>query len=813
MRTIWNEISAAFRRLRRSPSYSLAMIALLALGIGANAAMFTLARKVLLEPLPYRESERIVRIWETFSNGRGQGSVSAPNYRDWSDQTRSFESLAAFDTSSRNLQGVESPERLHVLESTASLAHTLGVDPQLGRFFTVDDEKPGAAPLVVLSNAFWRSRYGADPGVVGGTLRLDGADATIVGVLPAGFRFPLYGDAPDLYLPHHVSPTAPRGNHYLNVIGRLRDDATLDDARRELEQVSQQLAQAYPDAQFGRSVRLKTLAESIRGSVRPLLTAISGAVALVLLIVCANLGGLTLARSAATRRELAIRSALGAGRGRLVTRGLAEASLLAIGGAVGGGLVAVSLLELLRPVTSEILPDVGPVELDAAVFAFLLVVAGAAALLFGLVPALASARDDLARGLAESGTRTVGSRRSQRLRRLLVATQIALSLTLLVGAGLLLRTFVRLQSTPPGFDRVGVLTLHLSPSASLGSAAEIRDHFLKPLIERTRALPGVDEAGLVNMLPIQSYGSNSSYSIDGLEPPAAGDEWWVEMREASPGARAALGIPLRAGRDLAESDALAPGADPASVIPAMVNEAFVRRHFPNGDGLGRTVRFDATVAASIVGVYGDTRQSGLDQETLPELTVLLDDPRVSDSLAGTDLVLIVRSSEPPTRLANAIRATIHDLDPNQPVYTVRTVQQVLDRSLGDRRLLLLLVGAFAAVALVLAAIGLYALISYLVAQRTREVGIRMALGASAREIGRWVIREGLILLGLGAAAGLLGAWGASRLISLQLYGVGPFDPLTWLAVVVVLAAVTLLATLGPALRASRLDPAHVLRDE
>ncbi len=813
MSDLLHDLRLAARTLGRTPAFTAAALLILAIGIGANAAIFSIVHRVLVRPVPFDAPERIVRVWETYSNGKGRGSVSAPNFRDWRREATDFDAMAAYWPASRNLQDASEPERVEVLESTASLFGLLGARPVAGRLFEEREEAPGAERVALISEGLWKRRFAADPAAVGRAIRLDGTPHAIVGVLPASFRFPVYGERTEIYLPHVVSDAAQRGNHYLSVLARLRPGVDLASGRQQLEQIAARLAQAWPENQTGRGVELRTLDEAIRGPARPLLTLLFGAVALVLLIACANLAGLALARATARQRDVSIRAALGASRGRLSRELLLESLVVAAGGALLGAAVAAALLEALAPRAAEVLPDLGALRLDGATFGFLFLAAAGTGLACGLLPALAVSRLELARGLVEAGARSTAGRGRQRLRRLLVAGQVGLSLTLLVAAGLLLRTFFRLESTSPGFDRVGVLTLHLSPAAAPKGDGSLAGKLLTPVLDRVRALPGVELAGVFTILPVQNWGTNSSYSIEGMEPPKPGEDWWVETRAASPGAFKALGVPLRAGRWLLESDALAPGGALDTPYPALVNEAFVRRHFPAGDALGRQIRFGETDLATIVGVYGDTRQGGLDQEPLPEVSVAYNDFRNEGMFGARDAVLVVRSSLPAAALAGAVRAAVRAVDPGQPVHTIRTVEQVIDDSLAGRRFMLVLVGCFAATAALLAGTGLYALVSYLVAQRRREIGVRLALGATARQIARWVLGEGILLALSGIAVGALGGWAATRLVASQLHGVRPGDPLTWIGVVLFVLAVAVVATLAPSLRAARTEPSQVLRQE
>jgi putative ABC transport system permease protein len=812
MTNLWSDVRTAARTLAKSPGYAVATIAILALGIGANAAIFSAVHAVLLRPLPYPDADRMVRVWETYSRGKGRGTVSYENYRDWRAEADRFAALAAYWSGSRSLQGSGEAERLRALEATADFWAVLGARPLAGRFFTEAEEIDEQAQVVVLGEGLWRRRFGADPAVVGSTLVLDGRSHVVLGVLPARARYPLYGDAADLYLPHRKGPSSNRGNHYLSVLGRLREDADLDAARVQLEQIAARLERELPEAQTGRSVELRSLPEVIRGHVRPLLLVLFAAVGAVLAIACANLAGLALARAETRRRAFAIRAALGASRGRLVREQLVESALLVTTGAAGGALVARGLLAAVRPAAAAVLPDLGGLELDAAAFAFLLAAAAVTGIGFALAPAFAAGRDDVARGLAATAARVTGHGTRHRTRRALVAGQVALTLTLLVGAGLLLRTFLVLQATTPGFDRVGVLTVHLARASSEREPGTLAPTLLTPVLERLGATAGVEAAGLLSILPVQSWGTNTSYSIEGLEPPPPGEEWWVEHRAASPGAFEALGVPLRAGRFLTEADGDVRDRESTAPLPATVNETFARRHFGEARAaLGRRINLWGA-SLDIVGVVGDVRQAGLDREPLPELTLPYNDARL-EPVFGDDVVLVVRSSLPTAAIAAAVRAAVREVAPEQPVHTLQTLDQVLASSLAERRMALALVAAFAVVAALLAGTGLYALIAYLVTQRRREIGVRMALGASARAVGRWVVGEGLALAGAGAALGIAGGWGATRLVASQLHGVGPFDLWTWLGVLAATLALALGASLVPALRAAHTEPTTVLRDE
>jgi len=807
------DLRSAVRSLARSPGYTAAVLVVLALGIGANAAIFSLVHGTLLRPLPYPDAERIVRVRETFSQGRGRGSVSLQNLQDWRSGTDAFDAIGSFWWASRNLLWKGEPERISVLEVSAGLLDVLGARPALGGLFDESAEQPGAPRVALLTAATWRDRFGSDEAVVGTTMSLDGIAYTIVGVLPESLRFPVWGDTPALFLPHVPPPDTQRGNHYLSVLAKVRPDRTIEQAREELVGVAARLEREYPDNQTGRSVLVEALGASVRAPVEEQLRLLFGAVILLLAIACANLAGLALARAAGRQRDVAVRAALGASRLELARPFLVESLALAVAGAAIGALLAESLLRLLSARLAAQLPRLGPIELDGATLAFLTATALVTGLAFGAGPAIVMTRRDVSDRLGDGGARTTGDRRRRLARRGLVVAQLALSLALLLGAGLLLRTFQRLQSTPSGFDPgAGVLTFHLSPAQGEHAEGTLASSLLSPVLERIRAVPGVTSAGLVSILPIQNWGSNSAYTIDGLEPPPPGEEWWVEARAASPGAFAALGVPVVAGRPLAETDGTSIRTlEEETPAPVVVNQAFVRRHFPDGRAVGRRVLMWG-LEMPIVGVVGDVRQAGLDRDPLPELSLAYNDPRL-ESMADRDVVVVVRTAVPPTSIVGAVRSAVSSVDPALPIHTVSTLDDVVEASLGRRRLTLALTLAFAGLALLLAATGIYGLVAYLVEQRQREIGLRMALGATARAILSAIVREDAALAAVGVAVGLPLAWSASRIVSNQLHGVSPLDPWTWIAAALFVAALAVASGLAPAIRASRTEPSVVLREQ
>ena len=806
MDDVGRDVRFALRTLRKSPAFVLVAVLCLALGIGANAAIFSVVNAVLLSPLPYSEPARLARLFETMPARNGEkGSVSWANYLEWSEQLKGFSGLAAYTLQSKNLSSAEGAERLEAVASTANLFDVLGVHPRLGRGFLPEEGAPGAAPVVVLREGLWQRRFGANPSVVGQTLTLDGQPYTVIGVMPERARFPAASQA-GIFIPL-VRPTDvnnQRGYHFLSVVGRLNAGVELEAANSELRQVARRIEEAWPEHQTGRSAVAIPLTESVVGRVRPALLMLLGAVGLVLLIACANVANLLLARAASRRQEIAIRIALGASRARIVRQMLVEGLLLSLGGALLGLLLAGWGLSALETLVQSALPLAGGIPLQGRIFGFLLLVATGSAVLFGLVPALQATRGSLRPGLIGAGMRAPGPGSHQRFRSGLVVAEIALSLILLVGAGLLMRDFVTLLNTAPGLDASNVLTVHLPVPAGKYAADQLGPRLLEPVLERTRNLPGVKSAGLINLLPIQQAGLNGSYSVEGEPPPAQGQEPMAEFRFTSPDFFRSLGIPLLAGRDFTGQD----GHQKELVI--IINQALARRHFPGQSALGRRLELNRELAA-IVGVVGDVRQAGLDQEPLAEIHLPYNHLRYGGWI--DDVTLVLKTTVNPMSMTAALRETVRSVDPDQPLYQVLSMEEVIGGSVAARRLNLLLLGTFALIALVLATAGLYGVISYLVAQRTREIGIRVALGARTRDVVWLVMRQGGRLTAVGLCVGIAGALGLSRVMESLLHGVSARDPLTLGALAAFLGGVALMATWLPARRAARVDPVIAIKSE
>ena len=799
------DVRFGLRSLRRSPGFTIVAVLCLALGIGANAALFSVLNAVLLRPLPYPEPDRLVRVYETME-AFGEGSVSGPNYQDWVAQATGFESLAASVRGSRNLLQKGNAERIRTVEATPNLFQMLRAQrPLHGRFFAPGTDVLNRDRVAVLSESFWRRRFAADPGLVGKTIQLDGAFYTVIGIMPESFAFPpLAREATEAWLLYTAPPFGnSRGAHFLTVNGRLKPGVSLEQATTQLKQVAARIEKTFPDEQAGRSVKVVPLRESIVGKKRLALLVILGAVFLVLLIACANVANLLLARAAVRQREVAVRLALGASRSRLIRQFLVESLVLSLAGAVLGLLLAFWGMKALTPLVQVALPVSGGLPLDGRVFLFLLGVAGFSGIAFGLVPALQAARGDVRETLVDGGSgRTTAGGGQQRFRNGLVVAEIAFSLILLVLAGLLLRGFLKVSGTEPGFVSRGVITGHLSvPSAKDDTVPR----FFRPLLERVRALPGVRSAALITMLPIQEAYTNASYTVVGRPEPPLNQQPLAEMRVVSPGFFAALGIPMRRGRDFEDREG------EKGITTVVVNEVLARKAFPGEDPIGRRIHMSG-MDLEIIGVIGAIHQAGLDVAPLEEAYLPYAGARGDYADILSDVVLVVKTSGAPGALAPDLRRTVRAVDPGVPLHKVLTMEEVISDSLATRRLYLWLLAIFAGIALVLSAAGLYGVISYLVAQRTREIGMRMALGAQTRDVIRLVMRQGSRLTAVGILVGAVVAFVLTLWLG-SLLDVSARDPITFLSIAGLLALVALLATFIPASRAARVNPILAIRNE
>jgi predicted permease len=823
MSSIWQDLRYAFRSFRLNPAYTAIVLATLALGIGANAAIFSVADAVMLRPFPYPDIDRIIAIMENTRGGQ-LISVAYPNYEDWLAQNQSFEHLGIFRGSTANLTGGDQPERLSVAFTSSAVFAALGVPPLCGRALSPAEDQEGTARVAVISERLWRSRFGADPGILGRAITLNNEPYEVVGVMPAGMRYP--SRLTDAWLPFGVlRPTLPktRGAHPgLFAIGKLRPGVTFARAVADMNGVAARLAQAYPNTNQDNGIEMTPYYEQVVRDIRPTLYVLLGAVGFVLLIGCANLANLSLARAERRQREIAVRAALGAERRRVVQQLLTESLVLAIAGGVLGVLLARWIVQLFvasRPVS---IPRIDLVGVDLRVVAFAAAVSILTGIVFGLMPALRAASPDLVATLKQTA-RGAGAGRSRRFRSILVVVEVGLAVVLLVGAGLMIRSFARLTAVETGFDPDGVVTLRLTLPTSKYRELDRWLGFHDDLVRRVSAIPGVSAAGVNSAVPLEGGGSEAPVFVEGRPLPSPGnpirDAQPTLFQASSPGYLRAMGIRLVRGRYFTDQDAR------SSAPVVIVDESLVRKLFPNEEPLGKRIAFEMSAPhgesgapqilwREIVGVVAHVRHYGLASEPpfvqlyapFQQLPIYFEPRRPS-------MALVVRTSLPPETLVSAIRKEVSSLDRDIPVYGVQTMSTYLAQTLEQPRLSVALLSGLGGLALVLAVIGIYGVVSYSVAQRTQEIGVRMALGASRRDVLRMVIGQAGSLIAAGVVIGSLVSLALGSYIRSMLYEVSERDPWTLAAIALVLGGTGLLATLIPARRATRVDPLTALRTE
>ena len=821
MGQLWQDVGYGLRALRKSPGFALVALAALALGIGANTAIFSVVNTVLLRPLPFDRPEQLLMVWQTHPFGKKLGYDQLPtspaDFADWRRAADAFEELSAMAGGSWNLTGAGAAERVSGARVSANLLRLLRVRPAAGRDFLPEEETYGRHRVVILGHGFWQRRFGGDPQVIGRTLTLDGDPYQIVGVMPKDFSFPKgMGINPALGLDEDLALWTPlalpaaeaqrRGSHFIATVGRLRDGATAEQSRAQLAAVAKRLEEQYPRQSKDWGVTVNTLHEQAVGKSRPAILLLLGAVCFVLLIACANVANLLLARAAARRKEIAIRAALGAGRWRIVRQLLTESVLLSLLGGVAGALLALWGVDALVALSPGNIPRAAEIGIDARVLLFTLAVSLATGVVFGLAPALQSSRPDLSESLKEGGRGGAGSPGRQRVRSALVVAEVALALVLLAGAGLLVKSFVRLQNVNPGFDYKHVLTATIFLPDSRFTEDRQRADVYRQVLSRVRALPGVEAAGGVSQLPLGGEEEIDGLTIEGRPQPAGGENvLTAQFRVVSTDYFRALRIPLLKGRHFDEHDT----GEAQGVM--IVDETFARRYFPGEDPLGKRVDEQGSLTPkgylTVVGVVAAVRHTSLDADPKPMMYV------PSEQSPWHTMALTVRARTDPAALASAVRSEVAAVDPDVPLSKVGTLEEVFDRAVAPQRFNTLLLAAFAAAAVILAAVGIYGVIAYSVTQRSHEMGVRIALGAQGSDILRLVVGQAMAMTLLGVALGIAFALALTRTMKAMLFEVSPSDPAIFASVALLLTLVALAASYFPARRATKVDPLLALRYE
>ena len=813
MNGLLQDFRFALRQLRKSPGFTAVAVITLALGIGANTSIFSVVNGVLLRPLEFPDADRLVRVWhvpppKSFP-GMTTFAVSAANYLDWERQNHVFEGMAIYTFHGFTLTDSDKPEQVDACAATAGFFSTLGVQPMLGRVFLPEEDQPGRSNVVVLSHRFWQEHFGSNPGIVGHDIKMDGRSILVAGVMPASFQFPEFAQ---MWTPMAWTDQekAVRGEHHSVVVARLKRGVDLKQAQAEMNTISSRLEQQYPADDKGWGAVVVPLHDDMVSDVRPALLVLLGAVAFVLLIASVNVANLALARTFSRQKEIAIRTALGATSARVLRQVLTESVLLALMGGALGLTFARAGIRLIMAFLADKLPHSIAVGLDAKVLAFTAVISIAAGILAGVLPALRLTRGDVNQALKQGLGRTDADSSGNRTRSILVVSEVALSLILLVGAGLMIRSFQMLHGVNPGFDSSNVLTMTAMVSRAKFPAAAQQITFFEQVLQRVRTLPGVETAGVVDDIPLNNGGSHQPIAIEGRPTLPMSEQPEVDVRLISRGYMGALHIPIVRGRDFTDTDLV---GRPAVIL---ISESMARQFWPGEDALGKrlTLTFSPEAVREVVGIVGDVKLDGLDQ-TRPSAALYLPLDQVSSAGGWNSfpMTLVVRSTSSPAGLVSAVSNAVHEVDREMPLRDIQTMDDLVATSLSQQRFNMLLLGAFAALALLLAAVGIYSVLSYSVKRSIREIGIRLALGARLGDVLRMVVFEGMKPTLLGVAIGAGGALALGRLLSGLIYGVKPTDPLTFVAVAFLLTGIALGASIIPAYRATKVDPLVALRYE
>ena len=802
-----HDLRFALRLLLKNPGFTIVTVVALALGIGANTAIFSVVNAVLLRPLPYKDPERLVMVWEDATKtGRPRDTPTAANFIDWRNQNQVFEGMAAINEESYNLTGAGDPERLDGVRVSASLFPLLGVEPQLGRVFTAAEDQPGSQRVVLLSYGLWQRRFGGDPSIVGKPITLNDQSYVVMGVMPARFQFPTNDNQIWVPIAFSAEEAADRELHNLQVVARLKPGVTLAQAQAEMSTIATRLQQQYPETNKDVGAAVTSLREQLVGNIKPALLILLGAVGLVLLIACANVANLLLARAAVRQKEIAVRVALGARRMRLIRQFLTESIVLSVLGGVIGLVLAYTGLVLLRTFIPEDILQAREISIDLKVLGFTVIVSVATGVIFGLAPALQAFRVKQNETLKEGGRDAATGGSGKRLRSVLVTAEVATSLVLLIGAGLLINSFVRLRNVDPGFRSDHLLTMRIVMPMSKYLDRPRRIAFYNDVLQRVQSLAGVRSAAITTNLPLYHQGNEMAVRIQGRPELPPAQQPTVVIRIVSPGYFDTMTIPLLNGRKLSDQD-----IDTTPRV-AVISETMARTFWPNEDPVGKRFGIGEIESGprwfNIVGVVKDVRQMRLTADPKPQAYLTYLQVGFFDSRD-----LVVKTDVDPASMAATIRNAVWEIDKDQPVSNVQTMETILADSIAQQRFSMVLLAIFAGVALFLAAVGIYGVMSYSVAQRTREIGIRMALGAQTAAVLKLALGYGMKLVLIGIAIGLIAAFALTRLMSTLLFGVTATDPITFTLISLLLICVAALASYIPARRATKVDPMIALRYE